>query len=77
MSKPPQIRIGESLEEVGQRFVEALHRAERGELTDGERHISSENLATYEAWKKRKRQRPRKGEITGPSDRARPAARRR
>ena len=46
MSKELQIHIGDSLDEVGRRFVDAWQRAERGELTgaNAERHAGFENV---------------------------------
>jgi predicted transcriptional regulator len=49
MARTLQIHIGEDLEEAGARFVDAWHRAERGELTEAnaEYHLSFENFATF------------------------------
>ncbi len=44
-----QVHIGEALDDMGRRFVDAWHRAERGELTpeNAERHVGFE---TFEAF---------------------------
>ena len=44
-----QVHIGETLDDIGRRFVDAWHRAERGELTpeNAERHVGFE---TFEAF---------------------------
>ena len=44
-----QVHIGEALDDIGRRFVDAWHRAERGELTpeNAERHVGFE---TFEAF---------------------------
>ena len=47
MTKELELHIGESLDEFGERFIEAWHRAERGELTEGEYHVSFEDFATF------------------------------
>ncbi len=49
MSKELQIHIGDSLDEVGRRFVDAWQRAERGELTgaNAERHAGFENVEVF------------------------------
>lgn len=49
--KELQVHIGDTLDHMGQRFVDAWHRAERGELTEenAERHIGFE---TYELFAK-------------------------
>jgi len=49
MKKDLQLHIGESLEAVGERFVDAWHRAERGELTESEYHVSFTDFATFAA----------------------------
>ncbi len=43
------VRIGDTLEEAGRRFVDAWHRAERGELTseNAERHVGFESFETF------------------------------
>lgn len=43
------IHVGDSLDEVGRRFVNAWHRAERGELTEvnAERHVTFVTLETF------------------------------
>lgn len=40
-----QIHIGDSLEDMGRRFVDAWHRAERGEPVN-ERHLSFDSVET-------------------------------
>lgn len=49
MGKDLRVHIGEDLDQFGQRFVEAWHRAERGELTEAnaEHHLSFEDFATF------------------------------
>jgi predicted transcriptional regulator len=44
-----KIHVGDSLEDAGRRFVDAWHRAERGELTEAnaERHVTLVDLATF------------------------------
>lgn len=44
-----QVHIGETIEDMGRRFVDAWHRAERGELTEenAERHVG---FATFETF---------------------------
>jgi predicted transcriptional regulator len=44
-----QIHVGDTLDDMGRRFVDAWHRAERGELTkdNAERHVGFENFATF------------------------------
>jgi len=44
-----QVHIGETLDDIGRRFVDAWHRAERGELTKGnaERHVGFETFETF------------------------------
>src|ERR687898_421656 len=51
MGKDLKIHIGEDLDEFGRQFVDAWHRAERGEITDAnpEYHLSFENFATFAA----------------------------
>jgi predicted transcriptional regulator len=48
MSKTVHVHVGEGLEEVGQHFVDAWHRAERGELTaeNAELHVGFESFET-------------------------------
>ncbi len=48
MTKAVRVHVGDSLEQVGARFVEAWHRAERHELTpdNAELHISFETFET-------------------------------
>ena len=43
-----QVHIGDSLDGMARRFVDAWHRAERGELTDenAERHVAFETFET-------------------------------
>jgi predicted transcriptional regulator len=47
--KAVDIHIGDSLEDVGRRFADAWHRAERGELTaeTAERHVTFVDLETF------------------------------
>ena len=42
-----QVHIGETIDDMGRRFVDAWHRAERAELTveDAERHVGFETFA--------------------------------
>src|SRR6266436_10454658 len=44
-----QVHIGDTLDNMGRRFVDAWHRAERGELTteDAERHVGFETFETF------------------------------
>ena len=44
-----QVHIGDSLDEMGRRFVDAWHRAERGTLTkeNAERHLGFETFETF------------------------------
>jgi predicted transcriptional regulator len=44
-----QVYIGERIDDMGRRFVDAWHRAERGELTpeNAERHVGFENFETF------------------------------
>jgi len=51
MGKDLKIHIGEDLDEFGRQFVDAWHRAERGEITDAnpEYHLSFQNFATFAA----------------------------
>jgi predicted transcriptional regulator len=44
-----QVHVGDTLDDMGRRFVDAWHRAERGELTkeNAERHVGFENFATF------------------------------
>lgn len=44
-----QVHIGDTLDDMGRRFVGAWHRAERGELTIGnaERHVGFETFETF------------------------------
>jgi predicted transcriptional regulator len=44
-----QLHIGDSLDRMGERFIGAWRRAERGELTEAnaERHLGFESLATF------------------------------
>ncbi len=48
MAKVVRVHVGDTLEEVGQRFVDAWHRAERGELTPetAEVHVGFESFET-------------------------------
>ncbi len=39
MTKTVQVRVGDSLETIGQRVIDAWHRAERGELTGANAEI--------------------------------------
>lgn len=47
--KELQIHVGDSLDAMGRRFVEAWHRAERGELTEAnaERHLGFETFELF------------------------------
>ena len=49
MARELQVHFGGTLEEFGDRFVDAWHRAERGELTPetAECHLTFENYATF------------------------------
>jgi len=44
-----QVHIGDNLDDMGRRFVDAWHRAERGELTErnAERHVGFEDFETF------------------------------
>jgi predicted transcriptional regulator len=44
-----RVHIGDTLDEMGRRFVDAWHRAERGELTDKnvERHVGFASFETF------------------------------
>ena len=44
-----QVHVGDTLEDMGRRFVDAWHRAERGELTqeNAERHLGFETFETF------------------------------
>jgi predicted transcriptional regulator len=44
-----QVHIGDSLDDMGRRFVDAWRRAERGELTErnAERHVGFETFETF------------------------------
>jgi predicted transcriptional regulator len=44
-----RVHIGDNLDDMGRRFVDAWHRAERGELTKGnaERHVGFETFETF------------------------------
>jgi len=44
-----QVHIGDTLDQLGRRFVDAWHRAERGELTqqNAERHLGFETFETF------------------------------
>ena len=44
-----QVHIGDTLDDMGRRFVDAWHRAGRGELTqeNAERHVGFETLETF------------------------------
>src|SRR5258708_1398588 len=44
-----QVHVGDTLDDMGRRFVDAWHRAERGELTkvNAERHVGFETFATF------------------------------
>jgi|HubBroStandDraft_1064217.scaffolds.fasta_scaffold233314_2 predicted transcriptional regulator len=47
--KELQIHVGDSLDSMGRRFVDAWHRAERGELTEAnaERHLGFETFELF------------------------------
>ena len=49
MSKELRLHIGGDLDDAGRRFVEAWHRAERGELngTNAERHVGFESFDLF------------------------------
>jgi predicted transcriptional regulator len=49
MNKQKQVHIGETVDDMGRRFVDAWHRAERGELTsrNAERHVGFENFEAF------------------------------
>ena len=44
-----QVHIGNTLDDMGRRFIDAWHRAERGELTEdkAERHVGFEDFDTF------------------------------
>jgi predicted transcriptional regulator len=44
-----QVHIGDTLDDMGHRFVDAWHRAERGELTqeNAERHVGFESFEIF------------------------------
>jgi len=44
-----QVHIGDTLDDMGRRFVDAWHRAEHGELTqeNAERHVGFETFETF------------------------------
>jgi predicted transcriptional regulator len=44
-----QVHIGETIDDMGRRFADAWHRAERGELTEenAERHVGFETFETF------------------------------
>jgi predicted transcriptional regulator len=44
-----QVHVGDTLDDMGRRFVDAWHRAERGELTqeNAERHVGFATFATF------------------------------
>ena len=44
-----RVHIGNNLDDMGRRFVDAWHRAERGELTErnAERHVGFEDFETF------------------------------
>jgi predicted transcriptional regulator len=48
-TKQLQVHIGDTLDDMGRRFVDAWHRAERGELTqeNAERHVGFETFARF------------------------------
>jgi predicted transcriptional regulator len=48
MTKSVQVHVGDGLDTIGQRVIDAWHRAERGELTadNAEVHIGFENWET-------------------------------
>lgn len=47
--KEMEIHLGDGLEDIGRRFVNAWHRAERGELTaeNAKRHVTFVDLETF------------------------------
>ena len=49
MTQTLQVHLGDTLVTIGQRFVDAWHRAERGELTPDapERHIGFANFDLF------------------------------
>lgn len=49
MNKELKVHIGDSRDNIGHRFVDAWHRAERGELTaeNAERHIGFETFELF------------------------------
>ncbi|HVB15959.1 MAG TPA: hypothetical protein VNF04_05465 [Stellaceae bacterium] len=44
-----QVHVGETIDDMGRRFVDAWHRAERGKLTaeNAERHVGFETFETF------------------------------
>lgn len=44
-----RVRVGETIDDMGRRFVDAWHRAERGELMaeNAERHVGLETFETF------------------------------
>src|SRR6266481_1835049 len=44
-----RVHVGDTLDDMGRRFVDAWHRAERGELTqqNAERHVGFETFETF------------------------------
>lgn len=48
-SRELQVHVGDAFDDMGRRFVDAWHRAERGELTgeNAERHVGFENFETF------------------------------
>jgi predicted transcriptional regulator len=44
-----QVHVGDTLDDMGRRFVDAWHRAERGELAqeNAERHVGFETFETF------------------------------
>lgn len=47
MSREVHIHVGDTLNDAGRRFVDAWHRAERGELASAEHHVSFERWETF------------------------------
>lgn len=49
MARDLQVHVGDTLADTGARFVDAWHRAGRGELTaaNAEHHLSFESFATF------------------------------